>query len=194
MPKADKNERGFSRWGSAPEMNESSDYFLRTPRLGFRCWSQSDLPFAIALWGDPAVTQFIGGPFSEDAIKERLSRELAHMSAHKVQYWPVFLLATGDFAGCAGLRPYKPDKQICEMGVHLLQAYWGQGLAEEACRAVIHFAFGSLGARSLFAGHNPANAVSRLLLAKLGFHFTHDELYPPTGLMHPSYLLERPAK
>ena len=26
-------------------------------------------------------------------------------------------------------------------------------------------------------------------LRKLGFRYTHDELYPPTGLRHPSYLL-----
>ncbi len=25
----------------------------------------------------------------------------------------------------------------------------------------------------------------------LGFRYTHDELYPPTGLLHPSYLLKR---
>jgi RimJ/RimL family protein N-acetyltransferase len=43
----------------------------------------------------------------------------------------------------------------------------------------------------VFAGHNPANTASRGLLARLGFRYTHDELYAPTGLRHPSYLLER---
>jgi [ribosomal protein S5]-alanine N-acetyltransferase len=33
--------------------------------------------------------------------------------------------------------------------------------------------------------------LERQLLAKLGFHYTHDEFYPPTGLQHPSYLLMR---
>ena len=28
-------------------------------------------------------------------------------------------------------------------------------------------------------------------LEKLGFQFTHDEFYEPTGLMHPSYFLDR---
>jgi len=50
-------------------------------------------------------------------------------------------------------------------------------------------AFGELKVAALFAGHNPANAVSRHLLGKLGFRFTHEELYEPTGLQHPSYLL-----
>jgi RimJ/RimL family protein N-acetyltransferase len=64
-------------------------------------------------------------------------------------------------------------------------------LAQEAGRAVIAFAFENLGAEALFAGHHPANSASRRVLAKLGFQFTHDEFYPPTGLMHRSYLLTR---
>ena len=170
-----------------------SDYFLRTSRLGFHTWSESDLALATILWGDPAVTRFIGGPFSDADVKARLSRELDTWTANKVQYWPIFLLATGEFAGCAGLRPYKSDLRICELGVHLRPAFWGRGLAEEAGRAVIQFAFETLHANALFAGHHPANAASQRLLAKLGFQFTHDELYPPTGLMHRSYLLERPT-
>ena len=52
------------------------------------------------------------------------------------------------------------------------------------------FAFETLGAKALFAGHHPANSASRHVLGKLGFHFTHEEFYRPTGLMHPSYLLQ----
>jgi len=50
-------------------------------------------------------------------------------------------------------------------------------------------AFRTLHAAALFAGHNPRNESSRLMLTKLGFRYTHDEYYPPTGLQHPSYLL-----
>ena len=51
------------------------------------------------------------------------------------------------------------------------------------------YAFNTLGVKGLFAGHNPGNAASRRVLEKLGFRYTHDEYYPPTGLNHPSYLL-----
>jgi len=44
----------------------------------------------------------------------------------------------------------------------------------------------------LFAGHHPENHASRRILSKLGFRLTHEEFYPPTGLLHPSYLLPRP--
>jgi [ribosomal protein S5]-alanine N-acetyltransferase len=54
---------------------------------------------------------------------------------------------------------------------------------------VMRYAFHPLGVKALFAGHNPGNAASRRVLEKLGFRYTHDEYYPPTGLDHPSYLL-----
>jgi ribosomal-protein-alanine N-acetyltransferase len=168
-------------------------YFLKSPRLGFRRWSIADLPLAAALWGDPEVTRFLGGPFSPEKIQERLNSEIDLCSMHNVQYWPVFLLESQEHAGCAGLRPYQLEARIFELGVHLRQPYWGRGLAEEAARAVINFAFNKLGAKALFAGHHPANSASQHLIQKLGFRRTHEEFYPPTGLNHPSYLLEPPS-
>jgi [ribosomal protein S5]-alanine N-acetyltransferase len=180
--------------GSLSIPQPSNRYFLTTARLGFRCWSPEDLPLALALWGDPETTRLIGGPLLPQQIEEKLSREIASMNGHKVQYWPLFLGGTGEFTGCGGLRPYKLEDRVYELGFHFLPAYWGQGLAVEAGRAVITYAFTSLGANALFAGHHPANAASRRLIEKLGFIFTHEELYPPTGLLHPSYLLARPER
>jgi len=174
------------------DITRSDDYFLKTARLGFRRWSTSDLPLALALWGDPQVTRFIGGPFSHEQIEEKLRNEIASMNAHRVQYWPLFFLGDNAHAGCAGLRPYEVKDRVYEMGFHLRPAYWGRGLAVEAGRAIVAFAFATLGARALFAGHHPANTASRTVLEKLGFSFTHEELYAPTGLRHPSYLLSRP--
>ena len=54
---------------------------------------------------------------------------------------------------------------------------------------MIAYVFDVLKASALFAGHNPINAASRGLLEKLGFEYTHDEFYAPTGLHHPSYRL-----
>lgn len=171
-----------------------SDYFLTTARLGFRCWSIDDLPLALALWGDPQVTRFIGGPFSAAEVEAKLRAEIASMSAHHVQYWPLFLLRSGEHVGCAGLRPYRLEDRVYELGFHLLPAYWGRGLAVEAGRAITAFAFEVLGANALFAGHHPENPASRTVLERLGFSFTHHEFYPPTGLMHPSYLLSKPGE
>jgi [ribosomal protein S5]-alanine N-acetyltransferase len=168
------------------------DYFLKSARLGFCCWQEKDLPLATALWGDPEVTALIGGPFTAEQIRSRLETEISRMKNYGVQYWPIFFLGDHQHAGCAGLRPYRIEDRVYEIGGHIRREFWRQGLAEEAMRVLIDYAFDTLGVNALFAGHNPANEASRNLLAKLGFVYTHDELYPPTGLMHPSYLLRKP--
>ena len=74
-------------------MCQAHAYFMETQRLGFRRWSMDDLPLAMALWADPEVTRLFGGPFSDEAARERLAREIDSMHTHKFQYWPVFLHA-----------------------------------------------------------------------------------------------------
>lgn len=175
-----------------------------TERLVFRTWSADDLGLAMGLWGDPRVTALVDArpALDEAAVRDRLAQEIARQRDHGVSYWPIFLRATGEHVGCCGLRPRAsgrgdcaraPEARVFELGFHVCHAFWRRGFALEAARATVDCAFGPLGATSLFAGHNPKNTASRALLEKLGFCHTHDELYPPTGLLHPSYRLERSA-
>jgi RimJ/RimL family protein N-acetyltransferase len=168
-------------------------YFLKSERAGFRTWTPDDLPLALSLWGDPQVTRLIDarGQLSETQVRERLLKEIATHETYGVQYWPAFLLDTNDFIGCCGLRPYKPEERVYELGVHLCAAFWGKRIATELLHAVMEYAFRQLDFRALFAGHNPNNHGSRHILQRLGFRHTHDEYYAPTGLQHPSYLLTR---
>ncbi|HTS51417.1 MAG TPA: GNAT family N-acetyltransferase [Bryobacteraceae bacterium] len=172
-------------------MSGAREYFLKTERLGFSHWLSSDLPLAQGLWGDPQVARFLGGPFTEEQIRQRLERHIGLLRDYNVQYWPIFLLETGDHVGCGGLQPYRLDEGIYELGFHLHRAYWGRGLAEEAARAVIRFAFESLGLETLFAGHHPENAASRRVLGKLGFKYAGEDVYPPSGMLEPTYFLRR---
>lgn len=174
-------------------MSHARDYFLTSPRLGFSLWTPQDLPLAEALWGDVRVTHLIGGPFTARQVKAKLDQEIACQAVHRIQYWPIFLLATNEHVGCAGLRPYHAAGPVHELGFHLRPAFWGKGLAEEAARAVIAYAFNTVGVASLFAGHHPENAASQRILQKLGFRYTHDEVYPPTGRLHPCYSLAEPT-
>jgi RimJ/RimL family protein N-acetyltransferase len=158
-------------------------YFLKSERLGFRCWSKEDLPLARELWGDIEVTRFFGGPFSEE--------EIARRETYGFQYWPIHLLADDEHVGCCGLRPYRMEDGIPELGFHLRPKYWGQGLAPEAARAVMEFAFGTIGAKGLSAGHHPENVASKKVIEKLGFRYTHDEFFDVLGIEIPYYLLKR---
>jgi [ribosomal protein S5]-alanine N-acetyltransferase len=168
-------------------------YLLTSAHLGFRPWTEHDLPLALNLWGDPAVTRYLGGPFDGTAVQARLATEIVQFQQTGLQYWPVFCRETHAHIGCAGLRPYPAAPRTFEFGIHLLPGFWGKGLAAEAAQLVLSHAFHTLGAQAVFAGHHPQNHASRRLLAKLGFFHTHDQFYPPTRQMHPSYLLPAPS-
>jgi [ribosomal protein S5]-alanine N-acetyltransferase len=162
-----------------------------TQRLAFRTWTEADLDLARSLWGDPEVTRFLGGPFSEEQVRERLEEEISTQTTDGIQYWPMFLRGTGELVGCCGLTPFKPEERLPELGFHLRKAHWGRGYAEEAARAVIDFGFKVLGFPTLFTGHHPDNRGSQRIIEKLGFRYDQDLVYPPTGLLHPTYLLSR---
>jgi ribosomal-protein-alanine N-acetyltransferase len=163
--------------------------FLRTTRLGFSAWSPGDLDLAVALWGDARVTRLIGGPFSGQWIADRLALEIATQERRGFSYWPIFRLSDGDLVGCAGLRPVPGREDALELGFHLRAEHWRQGYATEAARAVIAWAFADRGASLLVAGHHPDNDASRRTLLRLGFRYTGDVRYAPTGLDHPTYEL-----
>lgn len=167
-------------------------YFLKSARLGFRCWTRDDLPLAQQLWGDVEVTRFFGGPFSDEEIARRLDREIGRMSEYQFQYWPIHLLSDNEHVGCCGLRPYRLEDGIPELGFHLRPKYWRQGLAGEAAQAVIDFAFETVGARALSAGHHPENVNSKKVLEKLAFHYSHNEYFPALRIEIPYYFLPRP--
>ena len=166
-------------------------YFLRTARLGFRCWTEADAALAERLWGDAEVTGFLGGPFSAEACRDRLEREMVTQEVVGVQYWPMFVLETGEHAGCAGFRPTTGEAGVLEMGVHVARAMWGTGIGEEAARAMMAYGFEQLGLTAIVAGRHPENRASERLLGRLGFRFTHEAPWGAAGLLHPMYRVER---
>ena len=173
-------------------MNAETKYFLKTKRLGFRSWEEKDLDLALGLWGDEQVTHLIDarGKLSEQQVRNKLQKEILMEKSQGIQYWPIFLLQTGEHVGCCGLRPYPEAESILEIGFHIRSNHWRFGYGYEAAVATILYAFETLRTKALFAAHHPNNDVSRKLILKLGFTYSHDEFYEPTGLNHLSYMLQ----
>lgn len=161
-----------------------------TARLRFDWWENIDRALASDLYSNAKATELIGGPFDETQIADRLAEQHRHRSEYNCQYWPLFLSETNNFVGCCGLRPRTDAPQrTFEIGFHLAPEHWRKRIATEAASSVILHAFEYLGADALFAGHRPGNESSRKTLLRLGFAFDYEELYPPTGLIHPRYKL-----
>ena len=164
-------------------------YFLQSERLGLCLWRSEDTQLAQSLWCDPEVMRHMGGPYGVEGAQARLELEMQRQQQHGVQYWPMFLLTTGEHVGCAGLRPFHEQEGVLELGVHVALAFWSGRYGEEAARAVIRCDFGSLGLDAIVAGHGPDNLNSKLLLGRLGFSYTHDEPWGAFNVLHPYYQL-----
>jgi [ribosomal protein S5]-alanine N-acetyltransferase len=132
---------------------------FRTERLVARSWQIKDLPLAIELWGDPAVTAIIDsrGKLSDAQVAEKLRAEIERERSHGVQYWALFDHRNGGFVGCGGLRPwiYTPGEPNFEVGFHLVQSCCGIGLATEAARGVLEYAWHKRGSRKSMPGTIP---------------------------------------
>jgi [ribosomal protein S5]-alanine N-acetyltransferase len=151
-------------------------------RLTFRSWTAEDTALAEALWCDPEVTHYFGGAMTPEQAHERLHMERDRENRLGMQYWPMFLRKTGEFAGCAGLRPWSVDPHTIEAGVHLMRSVWGLRMGEEALLSVLAYGFDMLGVPMIVAGHGIAHDNSRKLLERVGFEYTHNIMWGPSEI------------
>jgi len=111
---------------------------------------------------------------TREQAHDRLYTERECESRLGIQYWPMFLRETGEFAGCAGLRKWQLDPGTIEAGVHLMRSGWGLRLGEEALRAVLVHGFDTLGLPAIVAGHGIGHDNSQKLLERVGFEYTQN--------------------
>ena len=114
---------------------------------------------------------------TREQAKNRLDMECGRENSLGMQYWPMFLRDTGEFVGCAGLRPWQLDPMTIEVGVHLMRSAWGLRLGEEALRAVLTYGFDTLGLSTIVAGHGIGHDNSQKLLERVGFGYTHNIMW-----------------
>jgi len=163
---------------------------LSTPRLWLRQWRASDLePFA-AINADPRVMEFMTGclsPAESDALARRAEEEIARQGWG---LWASELRASGAFIGFVGLHVPSFEARFTpcvELGWRLEQSSWGNGLATEAARECLRFAFESLVLDEVVSYTVPLNRRSRAVMERLGMRrdesddFDHPRL--PAG--HP---------
>ena len=61
------------------------------------------------------------------------------------------------------------EADVYETGYWVARKYAGQGMATEAAKAAIRYAFGRLSARAISIGHFDGHDASRRIVEKLGF-------------------------
>jgi RimJ/RimL family protein N-acetyltransferase len=83
---------------------------IETERLVLRAHRPADLPDCAAMWGDPAVTRYIGGrPFTREQTWHKILRYAGLWSLLGYGYWAIEEKATHRFAGELGFADFKRD-------------------------------------------------------------------------------------
>lgn len=144
---------------------------LKTERLVLRAPRRADAKAIARLADDRRIavnTARIPHPYRLDDAEQ-------FIAAVNHQDGEATFLITLDGApiGACGIDPREGGPEI---GYWLGVAYWGQGYATEAARAVIDHAFGALQHESLQAGARVSNPASRRVLEKCGFQWTGVQL------------------
>lgn len=142
---------------------------IQTSRLVLRAFTGADAAPLHQIMGEPGVLRYFPNqePPSMDRVARMVASQLAHWQEHGYGWWAVQRRAETGLIGWAGLQ-YLPETDETEVAYLLAKAYWGQGLATEAARASLDFAFDGLGLEQIVGIVHPENAASQGVLEKLG--------------------------
>jgi RimJ/RimL family protein N-acetyltransferase len=165
---------------------------LETDRLLLREFTLDDAEAYLHMFSDPQMTRFTGGNLGvttlEAARASLRDRPLADYRKHGFGRLACVCKDSGLVIGFAGLK-FLDDLQDVDIGYRLLPAYWGKGLATEACRPVLRQGFEEFNLPHILGLVDPANTASVRVLVKLGFGYL--EAIPYHGTTAAKYLLQR---
>ncbi len=172
-----------------------------TDRLILRRWRPADRdPFA-RLNVDPRVMEFFPSVLSRAQSDALVLQIEANFDLRGFGLCAVELRADGSFLGFVGLDVPRFEAAFTpcvEIGWRLSAEHWGQGLATEGARAIVHHASENLKLEALVSFTVPANVRSRRVMEKIGMRhdpaedFDHPQLAPGDPLRrHVLYRLAR---
>jgi RimJ/RimL family protein N-acetyltransferase len=146
-------------------------------RVHLEPWGPDDLPLVEQLMGDPAMTEFLGGPESPEKLADRQRRYAQPGSG----MYKIVDDETGEGVGSVGFweRDWQGET-VFETGWSVIPAFQGRGIAAEATRQALELAKETGKHRFVHAYPKVENDASNAICRKLGFEFlgAHDFEYP----------------
>ena len=168
---------------------------LETERLRLRAWRKTDRQPYFDILRQPAVFRHFGPePMGMEECWRRLVAAVGSWQLNGFGGWAVERKSDGRLLGMTALftawRDLDPEfGDEPEMGWIFSTEAHGQGLASEACGAVLAWTRQDLAPTTIWAIIAPANVPSIKLAHKLGFNPVHETLYHD----EPILVLKRPA-
>jgi ribosomal-protein-alanine N-acetyltransferase len=147
---------------------------IETARLRLRQFERADLDRLAAIYTDPDVVKYIGtgATPTKDETAYHLDNIINNYWAQRgFGRWALIDKRDEDLIGLCGLRLLEGAPELVYL---LAKECWGRGLAPEAARACLRYAFEELRLERVVAITRPENVASRRVLAKIGMNYEGD--------------------
>ena len=168
---------------------------VTSERLLLRPWRRKDRPVLEKMCRDEDMMQYVtrGRPMTDQEIMKLYKRQKRHLRQHRVCFFAMELIETGEVIGLAGLQPLDPvDKNTprdFEIGWWVWKNHWGHGYATEAGTALIDYARSELKLNKIAAVIDPENNASIGVAEKLGLTFECQKLASETISTRPDWMI-----
>lgn len=166
---------------------------LETARLRFRELSIDDLEPLRFVFEDAEVMRFsVTGPIKGDEVLNFIQYIIGEREKNAFGVYTLVHKDSGDLIGICGLNPIEIDDRLeVEVLYRLAKAYWQNGYATEAAKAIMNYAFDAFGLISIIAIVDPENTASLNVVNKLGMAYEKDTVHGKSRVR--LYRKERPS-
>jgi RimJ/RimL family protein N-acetyltransferase len=164
---------------------------LTTERLVLRPLRQDDIDAFAALCADDEVMRWLGGTMDRQTAWRHMATLTGHWDLRGFGRWAVELRDTGELAGHVGLW-YPEGWPAIEIGWAIARPAWGRGIATEAARASLDYAWSEAGLERIIHLIRDDNERSQSVARKLGSAPT-EESFEFRGVEMTVWEILRPA-
>lgn len=152
---------------------------IETSRLYLRSFEKEDARFAISIWNDPEMGEYLPDE-AMDKIDEDYVKEIEKLSEDKDCYYLISELKdTHKKIGTCSFM-VSDDGKIYDIAYCVHRDYWRNGFATEAAKGMIDYAV-MHGADTITVRVNKENIASNKVVRKLGFILTGEKTYKKRG-------------
>lgn len=152
---------------------------IETPRLFLRGFEKEDARFAISIWNDPEMGEYLADEAMEAVDAEYLN-EIEVLGDDEVCCYLISeLKETGERIGTCSFMPSE-DGKIYDIAYCVHKNHWRKGFATEMIQGMIDHAKAQ-GAKKITVCVDKENVASNAVVRKFGFSVAEESAYKKRG-------------
>jgi len=155
-------------------LNHNGTVKIETERLILRRFTVDDADSMFTNWAsDNEICKYMRWTRHEnkEETKKKISRWVASYSKKSFYQWAITLKGNDEPIGAIGLFVVNEFDLCGDVGYCISKKNWGQGIATEALKAVLNFAFEIVGFNRIETYHSINNPASGRVMQKSGMVF-----------------------